>query len=259
MGPTRRVWGPCDTRPGSMGHISAVVLCAGSGVRVDHGVNKVYLELGGVPMLVRSVRPFVEHPLVDETFVVAASDETGLCADTLSEAGCAVDGVLIGGPTRHLSEATAVEHLAPRIESGEVELILIHDGARPIYDGGTLAALVGRARAAGGAIYGLPVNEEIVGVVDKTAAGWRTTEGLWRAQTPQAFRADLLLEAFRSARSDGFEGTDTAATVSRAGGRVEVVMGDPRNIKITFPEDLVLAEALVEGDGGRRAEVTGAP
>ncbi|MBA3430621.1 MAG: 2-C-methyl-D-erythritol 4-phosphate cytidylyltransferase [Actinobacteria bacterium] len=239
-----------------MGTTVAIVLGAGSGVRANHGINKVYVGLAGTPIIVRSVRPFVDHPAVSETYVVAAPGEIELCTRTFVDAGCQVGGVLIGGPSRHMSEAIAVEHFAARILSGEVDVILVHDGARPIFDGGTLAPLVDRARAVGGAIYGLPVNEEIVGVVNGTAVGWRPNDGLWRAQTPQAFRADLLLTAFRRAKNDGFEGTDTAATVARAGGKVEVVMGDPRNIKITFPDDLVLADALAGPEG---PEVLNAP
>ncbi|MBA3629638.1 MAG: 2-C-methyl-D-erythritol 4-phosphate cytidylyltransferase [Actinobacteria bacterium] len=228
-----------------MGRTVAVVLGAGSGARARHAVNKVYLDLDGLPIIARAVRPFIAHPGVDETYVVAAPGELGTCAEVLGNAGCVVHGILPGGATRHASEAGAVEHFAARIESGDIELILIHDGARPIYQGASLGALLDRARKAGGAICGVPLKEELVSVTDHGVSGWRTTEDLWCAQTPQVFKAAILLDAFRAAKVAGFEGTDTASTVERMGLPVEVVQGDPRNIKITFPEDVVLAASLV--------------
>lgn len=228
-----------------MGRTIAVILGAGSGARARHAVNKVYLDLDGLPIIVRAVRPFVEHPDVDETYVVAAPGELGTCAEVLAKAGCVVHGILPGGPSRHASEAGAVEHFAARIESGEIEVILIHDGARPIYHGASVIALLDRARMAGGAICGVPLTEELVSVVDHGASRWRSTDDLWCAQTPQGFQATVLLDAFRAAKAAGFEGTDTASTVERMGVPVEVVEGDPRNIKITFPEDVVLAASLV--------------
>jgi 2-C-methyl-D-erythritol 4-phosphate cytidylyltransferase len=228
-----------------MGRSIAVVLGAGSGARARHAINKVYLDLGGQPIIARAVRPFIEHPEVDETYVVAAPGELGMCAKVLADAECMVHGILPGGPTRHASECGAVEHFAARIENGDVELILIHDGARPIYDGASVSRLLDMARKSGGAICGVPLKEELVSVTDHGASGWRSTEALWCAQTPQVFKAALLLDAFRAAQDDGFVGTDTASTVERMGAPVEIVEGDPRNIKITFPEDVVLAASLV--------------
>lgn len=228
-----------------MGKAVAVVLGAGSGARARHAINKVYLDLRGVPIIARAVRPFIEHPEVDETYVVAAPGELGMCAQVLRDAGCLVHGIIPGGATRHASEAGAVEYFAARIESGDVEFVLIHDGARPIYNGGSVTRLLDRARESGGAICGVPLQERLVTVADHGASGWRSTDDLWCAQTPQVFRAGLLLDAFRAAGDAGFVGTDTASTVERLGAPVEVVEGDPRNIKITFPEDVVLAASLV--------------
>jgi 2-C-methyl-D-erythritol 4-phosphate cytidylyltransferase len=224
----------------------AVVLCAGAGTRVNHALNKVYLEIGGVTMAARSTLPFHNHPSIDEVLVVAAERETDVCRDIFSGAGILVADVVIGGPTRHASERNALDHLADRISSGEVEVVLIHDGARPLFDGADLDELVTRARRSGGAMYGLPLEEGLLFMSNGRVDGHRPRTGLWRALTPQAFRADLLLEAFRSAARDGFEGTDTASTFERAGGRIEMPSGSSKNLKITFPEDFVLAECLVE-------------
>jgi 2-C-methyl-D-erythritol 4-phosphate cytidylyltransferase len=224
----------------------AVVLCAGAGTRVNHALNKVYLEIGGVTMAARSTLPFHAHPSIDEVVVVAAERETEVCRDIFSRAGIPVADVVIGGPTRHASERNALEHLSGRIGSGHVEVVLIHDGARPLFDGADLDELVTRARRSGGAMYGLPLEEGLLYMSNGRVDGHRPRTGLWRALTPQAFRADLLLDAFRSAARDGFEGTDTASTFERAGGRIEMLSGSSKNLKITFPEDFVLAECLVE-------------
>jgi 2-C-methyl-D-erythritol 4-phosphate cytidylyltransferase len=196
-------------------------------------------------MAARSSSPFHVHPSIDEVVVVAAERETAICADIFSRAGIPVSDVVIGGSTRHASESNAVEHLSGRITSGDIEIVLIHDGARPLFDGTDLDELVAKARRSGGAMYGLPLEEDLLFMNNGRVDGNRPRTGLWRALTPQAFRADLLLAAFRSAARDGFSGTDTASTFERAGGRIEMLRGSSKNLKITFPEDFVLAECLV--------------
>lgn len=223
----------------------AIVLGAGKGVRATQAINKVFVDLAGVPMIVRSTRPFVEHPAVSEVVVVVDPDETDLCSRTFKRAGISVSAIIPGGPTRHKSEACALEALRARIERGEIELVLIHDGARPMFDPSGLEALVERARSTGGAMYGLPLTDELVKVENGTSSWQGGSEALWVAQTPQAFRADVLLEAFDVAAAAGFEGTDTAASVERIGQPIEIVPGQPTNLKITFPEDMILVQSLL--------------
>jgi 2-C-methyl-D-erythritol 4-phosphate cytidylyltransferase len=230
----------------SMGSTIAVVLCAGAGTRAEHAVNKVYLEIRGVSMAVRAGRPFHDHPSIDEVIVVAAAEELPVCRDTFSRAVIPVSEVIPGGPTRHASESAAVDHLAGRIAAGDVDIVVVHDGARPLFDGSDLDELLTKARATGGAMYGIPLEEDLLVMKDGRVEGHRRASGLWRALTPQAFKADLLLEAFRSAARDGYEGTDTASTFERAGGHVEMIRGSSRNLKLTYPEDFAIAESLVE-------------
>jgi 2-C-methyl-D-erythritol 4-phosphate cytidylyltransferase len=222
----------------------AIVLCAGAGARAGGSVNKVFVELAGRTILERAVRPFWEHPGVDEVVVVAAPGEIETVADTLRRAGIAALEIIPGGATRHRSESRAVEHLARRIESGEVDVVVIHDGARPLFEGAELDDLIAAARRSGGAISAVPVSDDLLIAPGDEAVGWVPGPGIWRALTPQVFRAELLLRAFRAAETDGFEGTDTASTVERINGRVEVVRGDPRNLKVTYPQDLAVAELL---------------
>jgi 2-C-methyl-D-erythritol 4-phosphate cytidylyltransferase len=227
----------------------AVVLCAGAGTRTNRAINKVYLDIGGMTMATRSSSPFHKHPGIDELLVVAAANETDICAEVFAAAGLPVSAVVVGGPTRHASERNALEHLSGRIEAGDIEIVLIHDGARPLFDSTDLDVLIALARRTGGAMYGLPIEDDLLFLSNGRVEGIRPRRGLWRALTPQAFRADLLLDAFRSAGLDGFEGTDTASTFERYGGRVQMLKGSSKNLKVTFPEDFVLAECLVELDG----------
>jgi 2-C-methyl-D-erythritol 4-phosphate cytidylyltransferase len=233
----------------AVGRVVAVILGAGQGVRLNGGaINKVLLPLGGEPLITRAARVFSTHTAVDELLVVAAANEVGVCTSVFRRAGVSVSALVPGGPSRHASEWRAISHVAQRIERGDVDVVLIHDAARPLYQGQRLEELLDVARETGGAIFAVPVDpqEDLVRIDGKPLAP-APTDGMWRSQTPQAFRASLLLEAFRRAEEEGFEGTDTASTVERVGVDIRVVPGDPYNIKITYPEDFVLAESLLDG------------
>jgi 2-C-methyl-D-erythritol 4-phosphate cytidylyltransferase len=210
------------------------------------------MPLGGEPILVRATRPFASHSSIDEVIVVAAADEMSICAEELRGAGMPDVAVIPGGESRHASEWLATRGLGTRIEGGEIDLIVIHDAARPLYRGERLGELLAAARRSGGAILAIPMHPEdaLVRIEDGMPLSPVSSGGLWRAQTPQAFRAGILFEAFRRAEEDGFEGSDTSSTVERLGVAVRVIAGDPGNIKITYPEDLALAESLVESPPG---------
>ena len=231
-----------------------MILAAGRSVRLGGGApNKVLMLLEGEPILVHATRPFVSHPAIDQVTVVAAPDEVETCADELRRAGMTHVAVLPGGASRHASESAAIRSLGPRIRGGEIDLVVIHDAARPLYRGERLEELLATARQSGGAIFAIPVDpgDDLVRVGDGTPPTPASTEGFWRAQTPQAFQAAVLLEAFLRAEREGFEGSDTSSTVERLGVPVRVVPGDPGNIKITYPVDLSRAESLMEGEAGQ--------
>jgi 2-C-methyl-D-erythritol 4-phosphate cytidylyltransferase len=148
--------------------------------------------------------------------------------------------VVDGGVTRHDSEWAALRLLAPAIEAGELDVVAIHDGARPVVTQRLIADALAAAREHGAAVPGVPLS----GVADHDLTPVAGT--LVRVQTPQAFRAELLLAAYTRADADCFTGTDTAACVERyAGIPVRCIRGDPRNVKVTFRPDLVLAELLL--------------
>jgi len=213
--------------------------------------NKILLPLAGKPLLVHTLAAFAQSAAVDGMLLVARADEITQLRALAAGHGqgeTRLLGVIAGGATRHQSEHCALQALRPRIEAGEVDVVLMHDGARPLVTPIEIAALVAAARAQGGALLGTPLTSEEpvvrLAAADRLAA-LLPPAGLWRAQTPQAFEARALLDAYSRAAREGFEGTDTAASFERSGYRVVVVPGAAANLKVTTPEDLVRAEALL--------------
>ncbi len=228
----------------------AVILCAGQGTRMGAGQNKIFLPLLGRPMLVYSLEACQATPEVDELLLVAHPQEVERCREIVAAHVTLAKplAIISGGASRHQSEMCALDHLRPRIASGEIALVLIHDGARPLIAVEDIRRLIAAARASGGALLATPVpsGERMVRATpDGIIAADFSAHSLWRAQTPQAFSADLLLWAYDQAQSAGFEGTDTAASFERAGLPVQVVAAQHPNLKVTTPEDLALAEQVL--------------
>jgi 2-C-methyl-D-erythritol 4-phosphate cytidylyltransferase len=215
------------------------------------GRNKVLLILQGMPILVRALRVFEQTPQVTETLLVAHPDEVEMCQRLVTAYDLVkVTEVIAGGATRHQSEDLALARLRPRIEAGEIALVLIHDGARPLITPDEIATLITATQTTGGALLASTPDETLL-QVDSEGHVLRTwpSDELALAQTPQAFDARRLLAAYDAARAAGFEGSDTAASFERGGVQVRVVFGPPTNLKITTPVDLVRAEALLASHG----------
>jgi 2-C-methyl-D-erythritol 4-phosphate cytidylyltransferase len=211
--------------------------------------NKVFLPLAGKPVLVYTLEALERASAVDEVLLVAHRREVDECRALVARQGLGkVVDVIVGGDSRHASEYCALQALRARIEAGGVGTVLIHDGARPFVAPTDIERLVAATPRAGGALLATPLAEDDL-VVEADDQGNVTmvfpTEQLWRAQTPQAFDALGLLAAYDAAAAEGYAGTDTASSVERAGGRVHVVAGSESNIKLTTPQDLLRAEALV--------------
>jgi 2-C-methyl-D-erythritol 4-phosphate cytidylyltransferase len=218
---------------------AAVVLAGGSGTRLGAEGNKVYLPLAGRPLLAWSMEAFAAAPGVGRLVLVTRPADRSLAAEAVRATDASVE-VVDGGATRHDSEWAALRLLAPAIGAGELDVVAIHDGARPVVSQRLIADVVAAAREHGAAVPGVP----LTGVADRDLHPVPGT--LVRVQTPQAFRADLLLAAYEKADADCFTGTDTAACVERyAGVPVHCIPGDPRNVKVTYRRDLTLAERLI--------------
>jgi len=229
---------------------AVVVLAAGSGSRVGAEVNKVLLPFGGTPVVARSVWVACQVPGVTRVVLVVRDGEQDAVRQAvephLTDGGPEVSMVL-GGTTRHRSEWSALTHLAPAIETGEIDVVAMHDAARPLAPVALYGAVLAAAERVGGAI---PVAHlpDLVDVDGRDLPGDPSTGSGRRVvgvQTPQAFRAADLLAAHRRAEADGFEATDTAAILAAYTVlAVAAVDSDERNLKLTVAEDFRVAEAL---------------
>lgn len=219
---------------------AVVLLAAGSGSRVGAEVNKVLLPLGDAPVLVWSLRDVLALPEVARVVVVVRPEDRPAVEEALAPHLGDREVLLVdGGATRHASEWAALRALAPDVEAGAVDVVAVHDGARPLAGAGLWHAVLDAAASHGGAIPVVPV-AGLLGPGSTPAPA-----GLAAVQTPQGFAAGPLLAAYRRAAAEGFEGTDTASCLA-AYGQTDVVAvpGSPLNLKITFPEDVELATRL---------------
>ncbi|WP_241421479.1 2-C-methyl-D-erythritol 4-phosphate cytidylyltransferase [Candidatus Contubernalis alkaliaceticus] len=226
--------------------VSAVVAAAGKGKRMGEKVNKQYLLCGGKPVLAQTLLKISQYPF-DKIVVAVAPGEEDFCQNKIIDP-LQLDipmTVIPGGKERQETVNKALKTLAP-----QTEVVLIHDGARPFITQELLKESVDTARSYGACVVAVPVKDTIKRtdeegfVVDTPARSL-----LWAAQTPQAFLFPLICEAYGKALEEGFLGTDDASLVERLGHRVRIVQGRYENIKITTPQDLMLAEALLREEG----------
>jgi 2-C-methyl-D-erythritol 4-phosphate cytidylyltransferase len=232
---------------------AGVVLAAGAGTRVGNSRNKVYLPLGGRRIVTWSLELFRQVPGIGRLVLVVRDDDRELAAEILDREfpDVPVD-VVTGGDTRHESEYRALLHLADDIRRGEIDIVLVHDAARPLTPLRVVEEVLATAMRTGGAIPGLPV-EDVAGVDEAGRISESDRTDLIRVQTPQAFKSTQLLAAYEAAAADGFAGTDTASCVERYEGvPVHVVAGDPRNLKGTYADDLFMAELMLAASGYKR-------
>jgi 2-C-methyl-D-erythritol 4-phosphate cytidylyltransferase len=225
---------------------AAIVLAGGSGSRIGAGRNKVYLPLGERTVLGWSLRAFSTHPAVGLIVLVARAEEAEAAAREAVALDVAVE-IVEGGATRQDSEWCGLHRLSDRIAGGAIDVVLIHDGARPLVSTALITAVLAAARADGGAVPGLLRNDLAAVTPDGEGVRWPPgPDALVAVQTPQGFRAGPLLAAYDRARGVGFVGTDTASCVQRFTDLpVRWVPGDERNLKITYPHDLAHAARLV--------------
>ena len=234
-----------DRNAGSskLGRVVAVIPAGGTGARMGADVPKQFLPLGGVPMLLHSLRAFDRAPSVDAVILVVPHEERRRAlTDVIERYGVKkVQKVIAGGETRQQSVYNGLKETDP-----DVEIVVVHDAVRPFVTEDLIERSIEAARKGGGAIVAIPMKDtpkqagpdrQIQRTLDRTE--------LWLAQTPQTFRRDLLLEAYEKAAIERLQATDDAALVERLGHKVGIVAGTWENIKITTQEDLVIAEAIL--------------
>jgi 2-C-methyl-D-erythritol 4-phosphate cytidylyltransferase len=219
------------------------MLAAGEGRRVGHETNKVLLPLAGRPVFTWSVRRAATLANVSHVVLVVRDGDQDAVHEALArELPDTAVTVVTGGASRHESEWNALSALRPAIEAGETDVVVIHDAARPLASAALFRDIIDAAHQHGGA---LPVVDQ-PGLIPLEPGDATVEERTVAVQTPQAFRAAPLLAAYTAADAEVFVGTDTASCVERYTDLpVHCVTGDARNIKITFAEDLLLAERLL--------------
>ena len=221
-----------------MARCAVLVLAGGSGSRVGADIPKQYLNIGGTPIIRRTVEVFLSHPAVDIVQVVIGAEDTERCHKAL--AGLELPDPVAGGATRQDSGRKGLEAL----EEYSPDYVLIHDAARPFVDHGTIDRVIQALDQASAVLPAVPVADTlkrgngvphiVVATVDR--------ENIWRAQTPQGFRFGEILSAHRAAA--GMQLTDDTAVAEHAGIAVSLVPGTEENFKITTQEDLRLAERM---------------
>jgi 2-C-methyl-D-erythritol 4-phosphate cytidylyltransferase len=213
--------------------------------------SKQFSELGGTPILIHTLRKFAASGEVAEIYIALRASEIAIFRARLEQETKGVSAkkleLVVGGEHRQQS----VAHAIAAISAAPDDIVLVHDAVRPCVTAEIIREVIQAARRYGAAIAGMPAMDTVK-QVERTADGAFITatvprERVVMAQTPQGFRYSVLKRAFDDAAADGFLGTDEAALVERSGHRVAVVMGSARNIKITTPADMELAEFYLKG------------
>jgi 2-C-methyl-D-erythritol 4-phosphate cytidylyltransferase/2-C-methyl-D-erythritol 2,4-cyclodiphosphate synthase len=228
--------------------VSAIIAAGGRGVRLGGAVPKQFLAIAGRPILERSVAAFLDHPDVDE-IVVALPAELARNPPAYLAPGPKPLRVVAGGQRRQDSVANAFGAIEAR-----ADVVVIHDAARPLVSAALISRAIAAAARSGAALAALRATDTVKRAAPLEDAGTAADgerfvaetlarDEIFLAQTPQAFRRDVLGAALLAGR-DGVDATDEAALAERAGYRVQIVEGDPDNIKVTTAEDLSLAETL---------------
>jgi 2-C-methyl-D-erythritol 4-phosphate cytidylyltransferase/2-C-methyl-D-erythritol 2,4-cyclodiphosphate synthase len=220
---------------------AALIVAAGSGTRFGGDRPKQYCPLGGEPVLRRTVRAFLSHPAIDVVLVAISPDHAEMYAQ--ATAGLALPAPVHGGASRQASVRAGLERLAAGADPPD--LVLVHDGARPMVDGATIERVVLALGDAPAAVAAVPVVDTLKRAADGRVAGTVDRTGLWQAQTPQGFRFADILDAHRRFADAG--ATDDAALAELAGLPVALVPGSPENLKVTASDDLARAERLLGG------------
>lgn len=215
--------------------VVVIVPAAGTGSRFGSGIPKQFQQLAGKPLL----QHVIERFLIDENVIRVVVPVAELLLATVKNSERVT--FVAGGDTRQQSVINALA------EAGDAELIAVHDAVRPLFSPAMFHSVIAAAREAGAALPVVPVTDTIhVMTEDATIAETLERGMLGAAQTPQCFRAEILREVLDRAVREGISATDEAGLAARFGHLVKAIPGDPRNLKITVPEDLVIAESYLE-------------
>jgi len=223
--------------------VYAVIVAAGKGVRMNCATRKQYLELDGLPLLSITLKAFDRCSLIDEIILVVPADDIGFCIEKIiGPAGIQKKVTPVAGGLKRQDSVYKGLLAVNEKES----TVVIHDGVRPFVNLSSIEECIREAFLHGACILGLPVSDTLK-LADDSGYIKKTLErdSVWLAQTPQTFEYSLIRKAHERAREEGFRGTDDASLVERLGEKVRIIRGSINNIKITAPEDLVTAAAIL--------------
>jgi 2-C-methyl-D-erythritol 4-phosphate cytidylyltransferase len=220
--------------------VGVIVVAAGRGTRLGGETPKQFVSIGGVPMVLRALRPFTAHPDVAQVALVLPSEDAARPPNFLRDVVGEGLVVVAGGTERGASVAAGLAALGPACRT-----VLVHDAARPFVERPVIDAVIAQARTGIGAVAAVRLSDtlkEAEGGDERRVRRTVPRDGLWRAHTPQGFPRGILERAYAEAGSD--TATDDSALVERIGVTVRLVPDSTRNLKVTTAEDLVLAELL---------------
>jgi len=221
-----------------------VIVSAGKGQRMMEGRKKQFLSLAGKPILVHTLDRFESCPLIHSILLVVGQEDLDYCLKEIAEKYQyrKISKILPGGKQRQDSVKNGIDALP-----GDVDIVAIHDGVRPFVTQEMIEESIRSAERFGAVVLAMPVKETIkMAHSDGTVLKTLDRESLWQIQTPQTFQVNVIKEAFQKAAEDGFIGTDDASLVERLGIKVFLLPGSYTNIKITTPEDLMLAKLFLQ-------------
>ena len=235
------------SKPENLPPAAAIITAGGVGRRLGGPGPKQFLPLAGRPVLIRALEACLRAECLTAIVLTLPAEHLDAGAQMLARHGLAGRCRLtVGGATRQESVLAGLNALPAGIE-----LVLVHDGARPLVDPELIRACLAAAGRDGAAIVAVPVKDTIKSVAEGRVAGTVDRRPLWRAQTPQAARLALLRQAYEAAAREGFRGTDESSLLERIGCPVAVVTGSEDNLKITVWEDMAMAEALLVAKEGK--------
>ena len=228
----------------------AIIPAGGAGLRLGSSIAKQYLLLDGVPVLARTIKIFQQAKIINEIILVVPEDDLISVKKQLLDKYdlTKVRAIVAGGRQRQDSVQNGLSAIADRCD-----VVVIHDGVRPLLTEEMISKVVAGAKSCGAASIGVKVKDTVKQTVDSDlVAATLPRNNLWLTQTPQAFTFDVLQKAYAAAVCDKFYGTDDASLVERIGVKVKMIAGSYENIKITTPEDLIIAEAFIKNKAGTK-------
>lgn len=221
-------------------NVGVVIVAAGNGTRMRSSVRKPYIELKGIPILQYTLRTFIDLDEVQEIVLVVHEEEVERTRSLVNVFDSNKIRIQIGGQERHHSVMAGLSAM-----SEYVTHVLIHDGARPFVSKDLIKRLIAELKDKDAVIPAVPVKDTIKVVQNDRITHTPERQGLWAAQTPQAFSLVLLQEAYRKINLETMRVTDDASLLEQLGHTVYIITGEGTNIKITSPEDLIYGEAIL--------------